>query len=144
MERFLMKAHCKEFKEAYNKVFLAALAKGEPYPAFFDVDTELYKKAGMMYMYNLQEELNLQKTAFLNNIGSSYEKEGNIAKAIEAYEECAAIGYKASHCYERLQVIYKKRNDTDNVARIVKRMNDVYNRPKSWEEQEMERYFCNR
>ena len=136
-----MKAHCKEFKDAYNKVYFSALAKGEPYPDFFDVDTELYKKAGLMYMYNLQEELDLQKTAFLNNIGSSYEKEGNIDKAIEAYEECAAIGYKASHCYERLRILYKKRKDIDNMNRIIQRMEEVYNSPASWQEKELKKYF---
>lgn len=141
MERFLMKAHCKEFKDAYNKVFFQAIAKGEPYPAFFEVDNELYKKAGMMYFYNMQDDLNLQKTAFLNNIGISYERESNIDKAIEAYEQCAAVGYRASHCYERLRILYKKRGDAENMNRATQRMQEVFDNPLSWEEEELRQYF---
>ena len=141
MQRFLLKSLCKDFKDRYYKVFYSAIAKGEPYPSYFEVDTEIYRKAGLMYLWNLQDDLNLQKTAFLNNIGISYEKEGLIDKAIETYEECAKVGYKASHCYDRLRILYKKRKDFDNMNRIIARKTEVYSQPLSWVEEEIDKYF---
>ena len=138
---FILRCHLREFQQQYRNVYYSIMGKGKPYPSFIDIDNALYYKAGLMYFYAVQEELDIQKTAFLNNIGSVYEKEGLIDKAIEAYEECAKIGYKATHCYERLRILYKKRKDTENMNRIIARMEEVMARPKTWQEMETKRYF---
>ena len=67
-----------------------------------------------------QRQEKLFKTAELNNIGMEQEKTGNIEQAIATYEECIKIGYPASHAYDRLLVIYRKRKDYDNEERVCK------------------------
>lgn len=59
------------------------------------------------------------KTAELNNIGTKYEKEGNIEKAIETYEKNVSLGYTATHSYDRLCIIYRKQKDYENEIRII-------------------------
>lgn len=50
----------------------------------------------------------LGKTARLNNIGIEHERNGDVDKAIEVYEENIQIGYPATHSYDRLMKIYRR------------------------------------
>ena len=75
-----------------------------------------------MKEYNERKEWNerLNKTAELNNMGSEYEKMGDIEKAIECYEENVKMGYPATHSYNRLMILYSKLKRTQDEIRIVK------------------------
>lgn len=85
----------------------------------FDGENEAFKIAKRVFDEHIEEERKLSETARLNNIGIACEKAGDIESAIAAYEECAAIGYPAEHCYERLRIIYKKRKDFANMQRAI-------------------------
>lgn len=59
--------------------------------------------------------------------GESLEKEGNIEKAITAYEE--AITHKYFHCttpFYRLMVLYRKRKDLENEIKVVKAALEIF------------------
>lgn len=57
-------------------------------------------------------------TVTLNNQGVTQEKAGDEDAAIATYEECIKIGYPATHAYDRLLVIYRKRKDYISEKRI--------------------------
>ncbi|CAM3476396.1 hypothetical protein [Flavobacterium chungbukense] len=67
---------------------------------------------------NLQAERNLK--------GAEFEKNGNLEKAIELYEENVAESFKGNHPYDRLATIYKNQNDLDNEIRILEKAILVY------------------
>lgn len=67
-----------------------------------------------------EREERLGKTVELNNKGSEYEKNGDIDKAIECYEENLKIGYPALHSYDRLMILYRKLKRTEDEIRVVK------------------------
>ena len=67
---------------------------------------------------NLQAERNLK--------GAEFEKNGNLEKAIELYEENVAESFKGNHPYDRLATIYKNQNDLDNEIRVLEKAIVVY------------------
>lgn len=67
---------------------------------------------------NLQTERNLQ--------GAEFEKNGNLEKAVELYEENVAESFKGNHPYDRLATIYKNQNDLDNEIRVLEKAIIVY------------------
>lgn len=68
---------------------------------------------------HLNEEDLIHRTAELNNKGIILEQEGYIDEAIRIYEECIATGGAATHSYDRLMILYKKRGDWENEKRVV-------------------------
>jgi hypothetical protein len=75
-----------------------------------------------------QQDL-LQRTATLNNKGIELEKNKDIEGAIRVYEENIRLGYLASHSFDRLRILYRKRGDIINEKRVVCRRYEVYNLP---------------
>ncbi len=69
----------------------------------------------------------LSKTAELNNLGISLEKQGKIDEAIKVYEDNIALGGKALHSFDRLIILYNKAKDFDNEKRVIFRAREVYN-----------------
>ncbi|WET03893.1 hypothetical protein [Flavobacterium sp. YJ01] len=67
---------------------------------------------------NLQAERNLK--------GAEFEKNGNLEKAIELYEENVAESFKGNHPYDRLATIYKNQNNLDNEIRVLEKAILVY------------------
>ncbi|WP_163399706.1 hypothetical protein [Flavobacterium fluviatile] len=67
---------------------------------------------------NLQAERNLK--------GAEFEKNGNLEKAIELYEENVAESFKGNHPYDRLANIYKIQLDLDNEIRVLEKAIIVY------------------
>jgi tetratricopeptide (TPR) repeat protein len=65
--------------------------------------------------YNL-----INKTAELNTKGIEFEKEGKIDEAINVYEENIKLQYPASHAYNRLMVLYRKKKEPQNEIRVIK------------------------
>ena len=53
-----------------------------------------------------------------NEKGTKFENEGQIDKAIQLYEANVADEYMGQHPYERLRIIYRKRNDYTNAIRV--------------------------
>ncbi|MDD4578955.1 MAG: hypothetical protein PHS75_10465 [Anaerolineaceae bacterium] len=66
-----------------------------------------------------QEEDTLRSTAKLNSKGMFFEKSGEIEKAIEVYEQNIKSEYPATHSYERLMILYRKRKEYENENRVI-------------------------
>ncbi len=62
----------------------------------------------------------LGETCENNNGGIELEKLGQIDEAIKVYEKNISIGYLATHAYERLRIIYKRRKDPANELRVLR------------------------
>lgn len=62
----------------------------------------------------------LSETARLNSVGISLESDNKIDEAIEIYESNIKLGYPARHSYDRLIVLYHKRNDRANEERLLR------------------------
>lgn len=75
-----------------------------------------------------QQDL-LQRTAMLNNKGIELEKNKDIEGAIRVYEENIKLGYLASHSFDRLRILYRKKGDIINEKRVLCRRYEVYNLP---------------
>lgn len=71
-------------------------------------------------------DYSLQNCASLNNIGIAKEKAGDIDGAIRIYEENVAQEYPATHSYDRLMILYRKRKDYDNEIRIISKAINVF------------------
>lgn len=77
--------------------------------------------AMMRSIADIEEKNNaIAETARLNNEGMELEKKGNIDEAIKLYEKNISRGYPARHSYDRLLVLYKQCNRTDDEKRIAK------------------------
>lgn len=68
----------------------------------------------------------LTQTANLNNQGITFEKENKIDEAICIYEKNITLGYPATHAYERLMILYRKRKETENEINVIKRAIQVF------------------
>ena len=68
----------------------------------------------------------LSQTAFLNNKGREYEKQGKISLAIKTYEKNIEIGYPAHQSFKRLMILYRKNNDYENERRVILRAIEVF------------------
>lgn len=51
-----------------------------------------------------------------------------IDKAIEIYEENILIGYPATHSYNRLIILYKRKKDINKEVRVLKRAIDIFSK----------------
>lgn len=62
----------------------------------------------------------LMETTSNNNLGMESERSGNIDEAIAYYEKNIEIGYPATHSYERLRILYRRRHDIQNELRVLR------------------------
>ncbi|MFQ6084457.1 MAG: hypothetical protein ACE5WD_14025 [Candidatus Aminicenantia bacterium] len=53
--------------------------------------------------------------------GIQFEKDGQIDKAIELYEANIEENFEGNHPYDRLAIIYRKRNQIDNEIRVLEK-----------------------
>jgi len=56
-----------------------------------------------------------------NNEGIDLEKKGHIDKAIELYEQNISENFIGNHPYDRLAIIYRKRNQIDDEIRVLEK-----------------------
>ncbi|MDR3246709.1 MAG: hypothetical protein LBT50_09795 [Prevotellaceae bacterium] len=77
----------------------------------FRESTELYSE-----ILNCE---NLKKTCELNDRGINLEKRGLINEAIEAYEENISLNYPATHSYDRLMILYRKKKLYNDELRVI-------------------------
>ena len=73
-------------------------------------------------------------TVALNNKGTEQEKSGDEESAIATYEECIKTGYPATHAYDRLLVLYRKRKDYINEKRICQLAIDTFKNEKKYKD----------
>lgn len=71
-------------------------------------------------------DYDIQNCADLNNQGIEQEKRGEIDLAISTYERNVSMGYAATHAYERLMIIYRKRKDYDNEIRVITKAISIF------------------
>lgn len=109
--------------EAFIKVKYYSDKDGKSYIL---VNKKEWKKAQELMEKDKEREDEVSVTATLNNTGISYEKEGKEDEAIAIYEENVARKCKASHSYDRLLVLYKKRKDIENEIRIAKLAHSLF------------------
>ena len=68
----------------------------------------------------------LQDTATRNNEGAAYEKAGREDEAIAIYEENIADGYPATHAFDRLMKIYRRRKEYREECRVIRRAIEIF------------------
>lgn len=66
-----------------------------------------------------QQEV-LNENSRLIKLGIDLEKEGMINEAIAVYEKAIIPQLPATHPYDRLMILYRKKKDYDNEIRIIK------------------------
>lgn len=81
-----------------------------------------------------EQQQRLAQYAELNNKGMECERWGDIAGAIQAYEENVQLGYPAHHAYKRLLVLYRKAKDYKNELRIAQRACRVFPKDESYKQ----------
>ncbi len=69
---------------------------------------------------------NLTSTVSTNNDGIAQEKAGNIDLAIKIYEENIGRGSVATHSYERLMILYRKKNEFDNEIEVIEKAIQIF------------------
>ena len=132
-EKLLIYSHCKEFRDAYQRDFFRdMMLNGKP--DFVEVDTDILNLALQKLEEIEQEKRLLSETARLNSLGIKYEKEGDIDRAIRAYEENIDLGYPATHAFERLRILYRRLGDNNNMKRVLKRYAEVFGCDNQWVE----------
>ena len=81
------------------------------------------------------EAMNL--CAKLNNEGIALEKEGNIEEAIKVYEQNLDTPFYATHSYERLMILYRKKKDYYNERRVAELAVQRFPKEKKYKERLM-------
>ncbi len=77
---------------------------------------------------NKKVQKKLVKIASRNNSGIDLEKSGKIDDAIIVYEENVNDNVVATHSYDRLMIIYRRRKNYINEIRIIKTAIDVFSK----------------
>ncbi len=85
-----------------------------------------YEEAMCALKARRAEEERLQNAARRNDEGIECERNGRIDEAIAIYEENIKEGFPASHSYERLMVLYRKRKEYIQEARVIARAIEVF------------------
>lgn len=122
---FLIKCHGWDKQEYYVDRMTEALLEGED---TIMIPEEDYEEAFAVREAVIREEQRLRRTAELNNKGIALEKEGRIEEAIKVYEQNIQIGYPATHSYERLMILYRKRKDYGDEIRVARLAIDVFSK----------------
>jgi len=93
--------------------------------SYADIPNETMEQVRKNYEKAIETERRLSKCVELNNRGIEYEKTGKQELAIQAYEENVADGYPATHSFDRLMILYRKRKDYDREIAVCKRALDI-------------------
>jgi tetratricopeptide (TPR) repeat protein len=73
-------------------------------------------------------QVKLENIASSNNSGIDLEKKGDIDGAIEIYEQNIKARGAATHAYDRLMILYRKRMDYLNEGRVIKIAIEVFSK----------------
>lgn len=118
-----------------------AIFNGETPPEYVEMDVERYERDLRISNERLERDKLLIETARLNNEGIAFEKEGKIDEAIETYEKNISLGFKATHSFDRLRILYRKRKDYENMARVIKREGEVFGYTQEEVDEKINRYL---
>lgn len=113
------------------KRITSAILKGEESVPV--LSTQLVAFRNKLTAHNEQQQ-RLAQCAELNNKGMECERWGDIAGAVQAYEENVQLGYPAHHAYKRLLVLYRKAKDYKNELRIAQRACKVFPKDESYKQ----------
>lgn len=95
------------------------------------INGEKYMIIGRAYLHELDVRLKdkevekrvIEKVAENNNRGSDCEKRGEIDEAIKIYE--GNLSYPACHSFDRLMVLYRKKQMYEDEIRVIKKAIEV-------------------
>jgi len=95
------------------------------------INGEKYMMIGRAYLHELDVRLKdkdvekrvIEKVAENNNRGSDCEKRGEIDEAIKIYE--GNLSYPACHSFDRLMVLYRKKQMYEDEIRVIKKAIEV-------------------
>lgn len=93
---------------------------------YFSMSYSDYEEALEYVEESKQKECIFNKVIELNNKGISLEKSGLVDEAIDVYEENIKHSYPARHSYDRLLVLYRKKNDKGNELRVLRKAIAVF------------------
>ncbi len=93
-----------------------------------DKQINFKSKFELLKQENIKIQEKLELTASRNNIGIELEKNDLIDDAIKVYEENVAEEVIATRSYERLMIIYRKRQDYNNEIRVINIAIDVFSK----------------
>lgn len=98
---------------------------------YYKIKTSTFLQIKKKYDKHVLFNTKLEKCAELNNKGIQLEKNGKIDEAIQVYEtnidgDC----YHATHSFDRLMVLYRKRKDYVNEIRVIKKAIKIFKMPK--------------
>lgn len=89
-----------------------------------DSEIELWKSK---LKKRIEAEELLSRTAQRNNLGIEAEKNGQLEKAIEYYEENIKDGYQAIHSFDRLMILYHRRKQYKDEIRVIDLAVEIFN-----------------
>lgn len=99
--------------------------------SFYRIPMEMYNTIKKKYDEYQERNRKLNRCAELNNKGIALEKSGDIDAAIDVYEEnIYGDCYPATHAFDRLCVIYRKRKDYQNEIRVLQKAMEIFSLPK--------------
>lgn len=102
------------------------LNNGESQWCYF-VNQEEYNQIVKNYETQQRNEQTLFACAELNNKGIAHEKADEIDLAIETYEKNIKLRYPATHSYERLMILYRKRKEYQKELEVIDIALQVFN-----------------
>lgn len=101
-----------------------ALWNGKDY---VEVSDSEYREITLRYERKQLDDKRLSECVELNNKGISFEKNGDIESAINAYERNICTGcWPARHSFDRLLVLYRKKKDYGSERRVCLRAVDEF------------------
>ena len=94
---------------------------------YVEVSDSEYREMMLRYERKQQDDRRLSECVELNNEGLSYEKNGDVESAINAYERNICPGcWPARHSFDRLIVIYHRNKDYGSERRVCLRAIDEF------------------
>jgi len=99
-----------------ENVFIDMLTSDSPY---YEITPSVLEAAEVEYKKRQEGNRIINMVATLNNKGIQLEKKGRIEEAIYTYEENIKSQHPATHAYERLMILYRKKKDFVNEARVI-------------------------
>lgn len=94
--------------------------------SYADIPEGQIKLVEGRYERRKTENERLGRCAALNNEGIQYEKQGEIDKAINVYEQNITDGYPATHSYDRLMILYRKRKEYDKEIAVIEKAIEIF------------------
>lgn len=136
-----MKADNSDCQKVNIQDFINKYIKGACIPEDVFIELQKLKLEGKKYAFlkkeviesieetrlkNIEEENALFECVRLNNLGIEQEKKGNIEKAIEIYEQNIKGLYEATHSYDRLMILYRKRKEYEKEIAVIEKAIEVF------------------